>query len=152
TGAPADVQHKELYDARSGAFARAGGRGMVLIDELCQLQPAVQRELIARLRGVGPRVIALCDHDPHAQIASGALRHDLYYRIARVVLTLPPLRERLDDLPAAAVWMGNRILRQHGVPAEMRLADDTAEPSDIVLDRAAVDTLRKHSWRGNFRE
>jgi DNA-binding NtrC family response regulator len=151
-GAPSDVQREELFAARSGAFERAGEGGMVLIDELCQLDAAVQRELGGRLRGPGPRVIALCDHDPHAQIAAGTLRHDLYYKIARVVLVLPPLRERLDDLPAAAVWMGNRILRQHGLAGEMRLAEDAPSPSDVVLDRAAVEALRKHPWRGNFRE
>src|SRR5262249_21644170 len=134
-------QRAELFDRRSGALARAARGGMLLIDELCALDGEVQRDLLTALRASGaPRVIAISDRDARAAVASGELRHDLYFRIARIVLTLPPLRERLEDIPAAAIWMGNRILREHGIAAEMRLADDPAPaaPGDVVLSTEAA--------------
>jgi transcriptional regulator with PAS, ATPase and Fis domain len=48
--------------------------------------------------------------------------------------------------------MGNRILREHGLPGEMRLPDDTSLTGDIVLSPAAIDALQQHAWPGNFRE
>jgi transcriptional regulator with PAS, ATPase and Fis domain len=74
------------------------------------------------------------------------------------VLTLPPLRERLADLGPAAVWMGNRILRDAGQPFELVLAEDWQRlPADeraraIELPDDAIAALAGHDWPGNFRE
>jgi two-component system, NtrC family, nitrogen regulation response regulator GlnG len=136
------------------ALKKASRGGMVLIDELLALGPTEQLELLDALKQPGgPRVIAMTDEDPIIAVNGGRLRHDLYWRLARIVLTLPPLRERTEDIPAAAVWMGNRILRDHGSSAEMRLPEDTVESkSDVVLTGGAIEALRAHDWKGNFRE
>jgi DNA-binding NtrC family response regulator len=153
SGFDAAHQHHELLAPRTGAMARARG-GMVLIDELTDLHPTVQVGLYGALKQPdSPHLIALSDVDASAAVASGRLRHDLYWRVARIVLTLPPLRERLEDIPAAAIWMGNRILRLHGEEGEMRLASDAdAGAADIVLSDDAVEALKQHRWSGNFRE
>jgi DNA-binding NtrC family response regulator len=102
--------------------------------------------------------IALSDADVDRAVAEGRLRHDLYYRLARVALWLPPLRERLDDIGPAAVWMGNRILATAHIPLELRTTEDlrNASPDDrrraIELDASAIEALRAHPWPGNFRE
>src|SRR5262249_50824813 len=135
-GLDAAAQRAELLAARTGALARAQRGGLVLLDELCDLDLAVQRDVLDAIKAPeGPRLLAMSDRDPRASVASGRLRHDLYYRVARIVLYLPPLRERVQDIEPAAVWMGNRILKQHRVDAQMRLESDPAqrEPNDIVL-------------------
>lgn len=157
---------------RAGAAEAAHG-GTLLIEELIGMPPRTQEALLrvlksGRIRRVGqandqPRkvavnAIALTDRDAEKAVADGRLRHDLYYRLARVVLWLPPLRERADDIAPAAVWMGNRILTTAHVPLELRTTADlrTATAAErsraIELDDSAVAALRAHSWPGNFRE
>jgi DNA-binding NtrC family response regulator len=157
---------------RKGAAEEADG-GTLVIEELLTLQPRVQEALLralkaGRCRRVGqpkdlPRrlsfnAIALTDRDVDRAVTAGQLRHDLYYRLARVVLWLPPLRERTDDIGPAAVWMGNRILSTAGVPLELRTTEDLrhATPEErrraIELDPSAIEALRAHLWPGNFRE
>jgi DNA-binding NtrC family response regulator len=104
------------------------------------------------------RAIAMSDRDLEPEVANGRLRHDLYYRLARVVLWLPPLRERIEDVGPAAIWMGNRILEQAGVPLELmgmeelRRASPNEKSRAIALEAEAVAALQKHAWPGNFRE
>jgi DNA-binding NtrC family response regulator len=98
--------------------------------------------------------IALSDVDVDRAVAEGRLRHDLYYRLARVALWLPPLRERLDDIGPAAVWMGNRILAAAHIPLELRTTEDLRTASQderrraIELDASAIEALRAHPGRG----
>jgi transcriptional regulator with PAS, ATPase and Fis domain len=100
----------------------------------------------------------MSDRDLPALVAAGSFRHDLFYRLARVVLWLPPLRERVDDLGPAAIWMGNRILRAASVRLELvgmdefRRAAPDEKARSIVLDPAAIAALERHAWPGNFRE
>lgn len=104
------------------------------------------------------RVIAMSDRDLPDEAAAGKFRHDLYYRLARVVLTLPPLRERKEDIAPSVIWMGNRILRAAGAPFELLSSEDyrQASPEErghaIALDPSAVQALQDHTWPGNFRE
>jgi DNA-binding NtrC family response regulator len=157
---------------RRGAAEQADG-GTLLIEELVGLPARAQEALLrilkaGRCRRVGqskdtPRklsvnVIALSDADVDRAVADGRLRHDLYHRLARVVLWLPPLRERPDDITAAAVWMGNRILSTARVPLDLRTSEDLRRASAeerrraIELGPDAVEALRAHLWPGNFRE
>jgi two-component system nitrogen regulation response regulator NtrX len=157
---------------RPGAAERAHG-GFLLVEEIVDLPPQVQEALLRLLKSGRTRrqgterdlpeklqvnVIALSDHDVAAAVTAGQVRDDLYWRLARVLLWLPPLRERLDDLSAAAIWMGNRILGDAGIPLNLHTTEDLtrATPAErrraIELDASAIDALRVHNWPGNFRE
>jgi DNA-binding NtrC family response regulator len=157
---------------RPGAAEQADG-GMLVIEEVTTLPPRVQEALLRLLkagrcrrlgqdkdvaRKLAVNAIALTDLDVDAAVAAGRLRHDLYWRLGRIVLWLPPLRERTEDIEASAVWMGNRILAAAGVPLELRTSDDLARAPEperrraIELHPSAVEALRAHTWPGNFRE
>ena len=145
-----------------GAIERADG-GTIFLDEVATLPREVQARLSPALRGrfrrddhEAPRscnvaVIGATDHDLRALVAEGAFRHDLYYRLSRIELEIPPLRERADDIPPTAVWVGNRLLAMHG-SSQRLAAEGEARPGDIVLGADAIEALVSHSWPGNFRE
>jgi DNA-binding NtrC family response regulator len=172
---------------RRPGLAEAADGGTLLVEEVAGLGPRVQATLLRLLKtgrcdrfgtvafdngepgagsaggaGKGKRldvsVVAMSDKPLPDEVAAGRFRHDLYYRLARVVLWLPPLRERIDDLGPAAIWMGNRILRAAGLAAELITPDELRRvtPEEraraIVLDPAAVRALEAHTWPGNFRE
>lgn len=145
-----------------GALDRAQG-GTIFLDEVATMPREAQARLSPALRGrfsydddEAPRtcdvvVVAATDHDLGELVRRGDFRHDLYYRLARIDLTIPPLRERQSDIARAAVWIGNRLLRGQGILRNLALAGE-AEEDDIVLTREAIDVLTGHSWLGNFRE
>jgi DNA-binding NtrC family response regulator len=156
-----------------GAARRANG-GTLLIEEAAGLGPRTQAALIRLLKSgrldpkadgddrgkdrLAVNAIAMSDRELTAEVSAGRFRHDLYWRLARIVLTLPPLRERLADLGPAAVWMGNRILRTAGQPFELVLSEDfdrlgaDERARAIELPEAAIHALAGHDWPGNFRE
>lgn len=154
-----------LYGVRSGALSRAQG-GSLVIDELLALPLDVQRHLNDKLseqregkshHANGVTLIAITDGDAPTAVAAGRLRHDLWYRLQRLVLHVPPLRERPDDIAHTALWVANRVLRSHGLgrPAElMESADHPAplSPDAYRVHASALTALRQHSWPGNFRE
>jgi DNA-binding NtrC family response regulator len=157
---------------RPGVAEQADG-GVILIEEVTALPPRVQEALLRLLkagkcrrvghekdleRKLAVNAVALTDRDLQAARAAGQLRDDLYWRLARVALWLPPLRERSEDIAASAVWMGNRILAAAGVPLELRTSDAlTSAPQAerrraVELTPEAVEALCAHDWPGNFRE
>ncbi len=172
---------------RRGGVAEAADGGTILIEETVGLGPRVQAALLrllksgrceprgaaavdtteedrkggkstSKTRRFDVRIVAMSDGNLSAEVSAGRFRHDLYYRLARVVLSLPPLRERKEDIGPAVVWMGNRILRAAGLKRELLNAEDfqQATPDEraraIALDPTAVLALEQHSWPGNFRE
>ncbi|HEX2659883.1 MAG TPA: sigma 54-interacting transcriptional regulator [Polyangia bacterium] len=174
--------------ARRAGIAEAADDGVIFIEELAGLGPQVQAALLRLVksgrcerRGGGrggsefetdaedaadsPRakrfnvhVVAASDRDLMAEVREGRLRHDLYHRLARVVLWLPPLRERVEDIAASTIWMGNRILRAAGFPLEVLGADEYGRATEaerahkLTFDHEALRALEKHPWPGNFRE
>ena len=135
---------------RKGAFEQAHG-GILFFDEIGELPPGLQPQLlgalerrrIKRLGGsaeiaVDVRVVAATNRDLRAEVNSGAFRLDLYYRLAVVVLRLPALRERLNDLPLLVA----HFLQECG---------HAGKREDIVPD-AQLRRLSMHSWPGNVRE
>src|SRR5262249_27855011 len=107
---------------RAGVFVEADG-GTLFLDEIGDMPLAVQARLLRVLQEdevrpvggsgvgkVGVRVIAATHVDLGAAVEQGKFRQDLYYRLNVVVLQVPPLRERLDDLPMLAA----HFLRKHG--------------------------------------
>jgi DNA-binding NtrC family response regulator len=154
--------------ARDGAVAEADG-GTLVLDEVIGLSPALQRRLLEvvkkgrysreledRERRTQLNVIVITDGNLAAEVQAGRFRHDLYHKLARLDLVLPPLRERPEDVPGAARWMANRVLLDRGLVANVELeptAGGDAPPSGtIIFRREAIDALRRHSWPGNFRE
>jgi DNA-binding NtrC family response regulator len=133
-----------------GAFERAD-RGTLFLDELGELTVAQQVRLLgvlerrrfARVGGeeevaVDVRIVAATHRDLRNEVNRGAFRLDLYYRIAVVTLEVPPLRERLEDLPILV----ERLLEEEGHDG----------PIDAVFPRALLDELARHDWPGNVRE
>ncbi|MDP8998832.1 MAG: sigma-54 dependent transcriptional regulator [Myxococcota bacterium] len=133
--------------AHAGAFERADG-GTLFLDEVAEmpldLQPRLLRALESRrVRRVGGRhekridvrVVAATHRDLRAEVAAGRFREDLYFRLAVAVVSVPPLRERLDDLP--------RLVQ--GLLASLG-ADD------LVASESTLMALRAHPWPGNVRE
>jgi DNA-binding NtrC family response regulator len=158
-------------DGKGGGAAQAARGGTLLIEETAGLGPRTQAALMRLLKtgrvdaqvesgGKSPRVyaIAMSDHDLWDEVRAGRFRHDLYWRLARIVLKLPPLRERKQDITPAAIWMGNRILRDAGLPYELVTSDDllrlsAAEQANAIeLRRDAVAALEEQEWQGNLRE
>src|SRR5882724_9121148 len=134
---------------RLGVFERAQG-GTLMIDELgelpLQLQPKLLRVLekreVHRLGGartipIDIRLIAATNRNLRAEVQRGAFREDLYFRVAGAQVCVPPLRDRLTDLPLLV----ERFLRD--VDPTLTLAD---------VPEHAWQTFQSHSWPGNVRE
>ncbi|HWL84302.1 MAG TPA: sigma 54-interacting transcriptional regulator [Polyangiaceae bacterium] len=132
---------------RQGAFELADG-GTVFLDEIGELPIDVQPKLLRVLetrefRRVGGsktlaadvRVIAATKRNLEREVGAGKFREDLYFRLAVVPLTIPPLRLRRDDIPP---------LISHILSA--------AGGSDLALPKESLDALLVHDWPGNVRE
>ena len=136
---------------RAGHFASADG-GTLLLDEVCEFKPELQPKLLRALeersffpvgsdreRRMNVRVVAATNRDPAEMISRGLLREDLYYRLSTIVIRIPPLRERRDDiLPLAAHFLER-------FRAELRRPRASFTP-------AAEASLPLHAWPGNVRE
>jgi DNA-binding NtrC family response regulator len=135
-----------------GAVVEADG-GTLVLDEVIGLSASLQRRLLdlvrrgiyrrvgeERERRVAVNVFVITDGNLRAEVTAGRFRHDLYHKLARLDLVLPPLRERPEDIQSAAQWMMKKVLVDRGRPAEATLGDD------------ALVALRAHRWPGNFRE
>jgi len=132
----------------AGAFERARG-GTLFLDEVGELpldlQPKLLRALesrsVRRLGGaralpIDVRIVAATNRDLQLEVAAGRFREDLYYRLAVVTLTVPPLRERIEDVP---------LLAAH-------FARDLAADPARILTPDALAALCRHAWPGNVRE
>jgi DNA-binding NtrC family response regulator len=131
-----------------GAFERAQG-GTVLLDEIGELSPELQAALLGvlerrRVRRVGGseeipldvRILSATHRDVLAGVNAGTFRLDLFYRIAIVRLTLPPLRERPEDIAP---------LVEHFLATE-------GTGGGALFDERALSELGRHAWPGNVRE
>jgi DNA-binding NtrC family response regulator len=147
TGADAD---------RPGVFEWAHG-GTLLLDELGELAPALQPKLlraletgtVTRVGAIAPiavdvRVIAATHRDLAAEIEAERFRADLYYRLAVIVLEVPALRDRLDDVPLLAGHFARALLAEGGAGRDLSWL-----PAHLEL---AFGALRHHRWPGNVRE
>ncbi|MFN3278040.1 MAG: response regulator [Paracoccus hibiscisoli] len=136
-------------DAGEDAIARAADKargGTVVIENPAGFDASAQARLIGLIeamesgpdRAHAPRIVATTGSDPQADVASGRLRSDLYYRLAGVTVSVPPLRARVDDILPLAAHLLARAAAQ-GLP-ERSLSDDAAA------------MLRAHPFPGNVRE
>jgi transcriptional regulator with PAS, ATPase and Fis domain len=135
------------FTGHTGAFERAHG-GTLFLDEIGELpldlQPRLLRVLESRRvrrvggavdRPVDVRIVAATNRDLLAEVNAGRFRQDLYFRLAGAIVPIPPLRERLEDLPLLVP----RLLEELGA-GELFVAEET------------YDLLRAHTWPGNIRE
>jgi DNA-binding NtrC family response regulator len=136
---------------REGRFELAHG-GTILLDEISEISPAVQAKLLRVLQErelervggnrtikVDVRVIATTNRNLEQSVEKKEFRQDLFFRLNVVPIHVPPLRERIEDVPFLAEEFRKRFARKHGVQA--RGFSDEA----LVL-------MRAHSWPGNVRE
>lgn len=137
-------------DRKLGLFELAAG-GTLLLDEIGELSPAVQSALLRVLedgsyRRLGgqrelssdARILAATHRDLHAMEAQGKFRSDLLYRLDTMVLRVPPLRERPDDIPGLIDMYLKRLAQRFGRP--LRFSDE------------AMELLVAHNWPGNIRQ
>src|SRR4051794_15181555 len=136
---------------RAGAFEVADG-GTLFLDEVGNM-PLPQQAKLLRVLQTGEfnpvgsskvkrgdvRVIAATNARLHDEVAQGRFREDLLYRLNTVEVQLPPLRDRLEDIPHLAQFFLRRIVARGATPARRFSAD-------------ALDALVRHPWRGNVRE
>jgi transcriptional regulator with GAF, ATPase, and Fis domain len=137
--------------ARQGRFELANG-GTIFLDEIGDLPTDIQVKLLrvlqereiervgsASTRRVDVRVIAATHRDLDADVDSGRFRADLYYRLSVYPICVPPLRERLEDIPAL-VWS---FIHRHQQEIGRRI---------VNVPKTAMELLQQHSWPGNVRE
>ena len=134
-----------------GAFERAH-TGTLLLDEISEMRLDLQAKLLRvlqeqefeRVGGTTPirvdvRIIATTNRDLAATAAAGAFRQDLYYRLSVMPMTIPPLRDRPEDIPVLASRFARRTAAELG-----------KEVRGIAPD--ALTLLQEHTWPGNVRE
>jgi two-component system response regulator PilR (NtrC family) len=160
---PENLMESEFFGYRKGAFTgaesdrtgifMAADGGTLFLDEVADLPPAMQVKLLRaiqekRIRRVGSvaeepvdvRIISATHQDLARCVAEGRFRQDLFYRLAVIDLRMPPLRERLDDVPVLA----EAILR--------RLAERSSLAGVPVLSSVALRYLQSYHFPGNVRE
>ncbi len=159
---PEELIESELFGHEKGAFTGAVRRqvgkftaadgGTILLDEIGDMSPRTQAKVLRALQSgeiepvgaresttVDVRVVAATNRDLLAEIEAGRFREDLYYRLNVVPVHVPPLRERMEDLP---------LLVEHFV--ERFAAENNYRPKRFAND--ALDQLHGFGWRGNVRE
>ena len=159
---PESILESELFGYERGAFTGAVGRkegrveradgGTLFLDEVGELSPSVQAKLlrvlqeseIERLGGtqvvkVDCRVVAATNRDLAVAVKEGRFREDLYYRLNVIQVRLPPLRDRIEDLPLLATHFLQRAAARNHKPVR-------------GLSQTALSALESWTWPGNVRE
>jgi two-component system nitrogen regulation response regulator NtrX len=159
---PEELIESELFGHERGAFTGAtekqvgkfemADKGTIFLDEVGDMSAKTQAKVLrvlqegeverlgsSRTIKVDVRVIAATNKDLEEEIQEGRFREDLYFRLSVIPISVPPLRERLDDIPA---------LVQHFVAQFSR--ENNRRP--VRFTPAAIDVLRQARWRGNIRE
>lgn len=159
---PEALLESELFGYEKGAFTDAQARrigkfeqvnsGTIFLDEIGDLSPstqskilrAIERQEFERLGGsqtikVDVRIIAATNKDLEDLIKKGEFREDLFYRLNVVTINLPPLKERIEDIPALVEYFIRRSCRQMG-------------KKSVKFTKEALRVLMEYSWPGNVRE
>ncbi|HEY1405702.1 MAG TPA: sigma-54 dependent transcriptional regulator [Spirochaetota bacterium] len=159
---PEDLIESELFGHEKGSFTGAVGRrigkfelahgGTLFLDEICDMSMSAQAKVLRVLQeqtlervggnetiNVDVRVIAATNVDVKRSVEEGRFREDLYFRLNVIPIVVPPLRERVDDIPLLVSYFLDKYSREHGL-AEKSMSDD------------AMNFLKGYSWPGNVRE
>jgi two-component system response regulator AtoC len=159
---PGELLESEFFGHEAGAFTGAtqarpglfevGSEGTIFLDEVGDMPPHLQVKLLRALQeheirhvgsnryiSVSPRIIAATNRPLDEALAQGAVREDFYFRLAVVTLTIPPLRDRRNDI----VPMARELINYFSV---------AAGKDQLELDATAAEMLEAYSWPGNVRE
>jgi len=159
---PETLLESELFGHVKGAFTDATGprkgkfslahRGSIFLDEIGAMSIALQAKLLRvlqereleplgaeRTEHVDVRVIAATNRDLHQLVDEGRFQADLFYRLHVVPIVVPPLRERLEDIPLLVEYFVAKHAMRSG-------------RSIVALEDGVVSSLLEHHWRGNVRE
>ena len=159
---PASLIESELFGHEKGAFTGAerltrgkfeqAGEGTLLLDEICSMPLDLQGKLLRTLQdrtitrvggertlSVKARIIAATNQNLEAAVRAGAFRADLFFRLHVLPIHVPPLRERLDDIPLLVAAFRTKLRDRLGGP-------------DRCLSAEALAGLQHHTWPGNVRE
>ena len=159
---PNELLESELFGHEKGAFTGAGERklgkleladkGTVFLDEIGEMNMALQAKILravqegeidrvggARAIKIDIRIIAASNRDLESAVADNTFRQDLYYRLSVFPVSLPPLRERKDDIPSLV----EHFISKYSL--EMNVAHKAISPD-------AMNFLKGYAWKGNVRE
>jgi transcriptional regulator with GAF, ATPase, and Fis domain len=159
---PDSLLESELFGHKKGAFTGASSdrkgkfesadRGTIFLDEIGELPMPGQVKLLRVLQSneiqrvgsdqvieVDTRIVAATNRQLRKMCAEGTFREDLYYRISVMQVTIPPLRERRDEIPILIEYLSNA-------------AADSLDRNPIKLSRRLNNFLRKYDYPGNIRE
>jgi two-component system, NtrC family, nitrogen regulation response regulator NtrX len=159
---PSELIESELFGHEKGAFTSAikqrqgkfelADNGTLFLDEIGDMSPsaqakvlrALQENRITRVGGdkdikVNVRIIAATNKDLRKEINEGNFREDLYHRLSVILIHVPSLNERVDDIPLLAEHFIKTICEDYGMPLKK-------------IDKDAIAELKKVDWTGNIRE
>jgi len=159
---PSDLLESNLFGHVKGAFTGAvaskkglfevADGGSIFFDEISNISLEVQAKLLRVIQEkefmrvgsvdtlkVDVRLIAATNDDLKKMIGEGTFREDLYYRINVISITLPPLRNKVDDIPLLTQYFLDRYGKENG-------------REDLMISDDALELLKGHSWPGNVRE
>lgn len=159
---PSELIESELFGHEKGAFTSAikqrkgkfeqAENGTLFLDEIgdmslsaqAKVLRALQENMITRVGGDKPiavnvRVVAATNKDLQKEIEQGNFREDLYHRISVILIKVPGLNERLEDIPILASHFIEQICNDYGMPLKS-------------IANEAIEELKKISWTGNIRE
>ena len=159
---PGTLLESELFGYEKGAFTGAYGskpgrvemanRGTLFLDEIGEMDPLLQAKLLQLLqdsqfcrigaqqdRRIDVRIICATNRNLAEEIESGVFREDLYYRINVLNISLPPLRERREDIPVLVDYFLQQCRESYGVPAQ-------------PISAAGLQKMKQYGWPGNIRE
>lgn len=159
---PSELIESELFGHEKGAFTSAlkqhkgkfeqADEGTLFLDEIgdmslsaqAKVLRALQENIVSRVGGDKPikvnvRVVAATNKNLSEEIHKGNFREDLYHRLSVILIPVPSLNERVEDIPELAEYFMRQICSEYGIPHK-------------ILTPEAIDKLKQLSWTGNIRE
>ncbi|MGR3319807.1 MAG: sigma-54-dependent transcriptional regulator [Candidatus Anammoxibacter sp.] len=159
---PTELVESELFGHEKGAFTGAiqkhvgkfeiANNGTIFLDEIAELQPSVQARLLRVIQErefslvgggktikVDVRIVAATNRQLKDEIANGNFREDLYYRLNVIPVTLPPLRQRIEDIPLLTTHFIEHFKQELHCKA-------------AKFSSKAIESLQEYDWPGNIRE
>lgn len=159
---PSELIESELFGHEKGAFTSAhkkregkfklADKGTIFLDEIGDMSLAAQAKVLRvleenkiqavgsnKLEKIDVRVLAATNKNLQEEIKKGNFREDLYHRLSVIIIKMPALRERLEDIPLLAKHFIKLVAQEYNMPKKK-------------IDEEAVEELKKFKWTGNIRE